>query len=317
MVRNICLAALFAAAASTSHAEYPDKAIKIIVPFGVGGATDALARGFAQALQTVMGQPVVIENRPGADGAIGSQAAARSPADGYTALIGSNSTQVLNVLINKNLPYDPTKDFAPICSLGRTSSVLFIRSTLPYNTLSEMVAAAKAEPDKFTFGYVSTGTRVPGELLQQRTGIKLLGVPYKSSGTALTDVAGGQVDMLFFDRVSGGPMYQQGKIKPLAVTGTQRLRTMPDVPTFAEAGVKNYDMQPWFGIYLPVQTPAPVIAQFTEAVIKAAQMPAVQAGREKLDVEYQVVCGAALAKFQADELVRWAPVVKQADIKQE
>ncbi|MDM0116265.1 tripartite tricarboxylate transporter substrate binding protein [Variovorax sp. J22R133] len=316
LVRN-CFAVILSAVGVAGHAEYPDKPIKIIVPFGVGGATDALAREFGQSLAAVTRQPVIIDNRPGADGAIGSQAAARSSPDGYTALIGSNSTQVLNGLINKTLSYDAAKDFAPICMLGKTSSVMFIRSTLPYKTLPEMIAAAKAAPGKFTFGYVSTGTRVPGELLQQKANIKLLGVPYKSTGTALMDIVGGQVDMVFFDRVSGGPMYEQGKIRALAVTGTHRLKSMPNIPTAAESGVSNYEMSPWFGIYLPIQTPAPVVAQFIEAVTKAAQAPAVQAGRERLDVEYQVVCGPALAKFQAEEVERWSPVIRQANIKTE
>ncbi len=314
LVRLTMTAVLFAFT-TASNAEYPDKAVKVIVPYTPGGATDILSREFAQALSSVLGQAVVIDNRAGADGGIGAQAAARSAPDGYTAFIGTNSTQTLNVLLNRTLPYDPIKDFAPACTFARSKNVMYISSSLPHKSIAEFIADAKAKPDKFTFAYVSGGTRMAAELLQQLAGLKMRGVPYRATAGAFTDVAAGQVDVVFSDHASAIPFFQSGKIRPLAVTGSERFKSLPDVPTMVEAGLKSYEMQPWYAVYLPVQTPRPTVEKFVEASSRAIKSPAMQAAREKLGMDDFLICDGELAKFQAAELTRWDRVVKNANIQ--
>ncbi|MDM0022243.1 Bug family tripartite tricarboxylate transporter substrate binding protein [Variovorax saccharolyticus] len=303
------------AVSMASYAQAQDKSVKIIVPFTAGGSTDVLSREFAQALGTVLNQPVVVDNRAGGDGAVGVQAASKSAPDGYTALVGTNSTQVLNVLLNRTVPYDPVKDFAPVCMLGRSKNVMYIRSSLPHKTLAEFLADAKAQPEKFTFAYVSAGTRLAAELLQQLGTVRLRGIPYRSTAGAFTDVAGGQVDVLFSDHVSAIPFLQTGKIRALAVTGSERVKAIPEVPTMIESGLKSYEMQPWYALYLPIQTPRPMVEKLIDASTRAISSPAMQAAREKLGVDEFLVCDAELAKFQLQEIARWGRVVKDANIQ--
>lgn len=297
-----------------SHA-YPDKPIKIVVPFGAGTSTDATARQFGDALSNVLKQLVVIDNRPGAEGVIGAQAVSSAAPDGYTVLLTSSSLPVLAPLMMKSIPLDPIKDFAPVCTIGRISNVMNIRSSLPFNTLGEFIAAAKAAPGKYTFAYSSATTRLAGELLQQETGIKLLGVPYKSSAGGLTDVAGDQVDLFFIDHISVDPFYRMGKIKPLAVTGSQRLNALPSVPTMAESGVPSYELYPWFALYLPARTPQQVVAQLREATVKALETPAMQSWRDKSGLEKFTVCGDDLARYQVTEIEHWGRIIKKANIE--
>ena len=266
---QLSLISVLAAAATASHAAFPDKPIKLIVPFGAGSSVDAVGRQIGIALTEVVKQPVVIDNRAGAEGAIGAQAVISSAPDGYTILMTSSSLPVLAPLMTKSLPFDPVKDFVPVCTVARVSNVMNVRSTLPFKTVGEFVAAAKAEPGKYTFGYSTATTRLGGELLQQEAGLKLLGVPYKTSVAGLTDLAADRIDVFFIDHVSATAFYQSGKVKPLAVTGSQRLSVLPAVLTMAESGIPSYELYPFFALYLPAKTPEPIVAQLRDAARKA------------------------------------------------
>lgn len=304
-------------AACTSFAAFPDKPIKLIVPFGAGTSTDTMAREFGQALSSVLKQPVVVENKAGADGTIGGQALIQSPPDGHTILFTSSSLTVLDPLIKKVLPYDPNKDFTPVCGLARVGNVMNMSSTLPYKNIAEFIAAAKAQPGKFTFAYSSATTRLAGELFAQASGVQLVSVPYRTSAAGLNDVAGGQVSLFFIDHVSATPYYQSGKIKPILIGGSQRNKALPEVPSSAEAGIPSYQIYPWFGVYLPSQTPSAVVNQMREAMTQALKVPALKAKIDSSSMEEFPMCGDALSKHQIDEMSMWSQVIKKAGIEKQ
>jgi tripartite-type tricarboxylate transporter receptor subunit TctC len=236
-------------------AAYPDKPIKLVVPFTPGTSTDLVAREYARALSEVIGQPVVVENRAGAEGVVGGRAVATADKDGYTALYTSSSLTVLDPHMRKDLQYDPLKDLAPVCTAVQISIVMNINADLPYKSIADVVAAAKAQPGNITFAYSSATTRLTGELFQQLTSTKLAGIPYRSAAQGLTDVAAGRVAMYFIDALSARPHYQSGKIRPLAMAASARGKLLPDVPSAAEAGLPGLIMTAWAGAYLPPRRP--------------------------------------------------------------
>ncbi|MEY4099799.1 MAG: hypothetical protein RL300_970 [Pseudomonadota bacterium] len=304
-------------AACTSYAAYPEKVIKLIVPFGAGTSTDAMAREFGQALSAVVKQPVVVENKTGAEGTIGGQALIQAPPDGYTIMLTSSSLTVLDPLIKKVLPYDPNKDFTPVCGVARVGNVMNMSSTLPYKNVTEFLAAAKAAPGKFTFAYSSATTRLAGELFSQASGIQMVSVPYRTSAAGLADVAGGQVSLFFIDHLSASPFYQSGKIKPLVVGGPQRNKSLPEVPSASEVGVPGYQIFPWFGVYLSAQTPPAIANVMREAMAQALKVPAMKAKIESSGMEEFPICGDALGKLQVEEMNQWAQVIKKAGIEKQ
>ncbi|MBS0473907.1 MAG: tripartite tricarboxylate transporter substrate binding protein, partial [Proteobacteria bacterium] len=233
---NKLLAGLLVATATAANA-YPTKPIKVIVPFSAGTVTDLLARELSQALAVVAKQPVVVDNRTGAEGSIGAQAVLNSEPDGHTIMFSSFSISVLDPFVKKTLPYDPVKDFTPVCGVAKIDNILNFSTSLPHKTVADFLADAKKQPGKFTFGYSSATTRLAGELFQQSAGIKLIGVPYRATVAGLTDVASGQVDLFFIDQTSAKSFYDTGKVKPMVVAGTQRLKSLPQVPSASEVGV--------------------------------------------------------------------------------
>lgn len=305
---------LLAAAAGTTQA-FPDKPIKIIVPFPAGTTTDVNAREFGQLLAEVVKQPVVIDNRSGAEGAIAGQALLNEPADGHLMLFTSSSLPVLDPLMKKGMPYDPVKEFAPVCAIARTSNVMNITASSPLKTVADVIAAAKAQPGNVTFAYSSATTRLAAELFQQSTGIKLRGVPYRSSNQALTEVGSGLVDLMFIDHISSQPFYDGGKIRPLTVAGAQRIKALPDVPSATEAGVPGYTVQPWFALYASAKTPPAVLVKVREAVDQATKRPGMAVNLDKRGLAPIPFCGDAFAKFQADEIELWREVLKKAGIE--
>jgi tripartite-type tricarboxylate transporter receptor subunit TctC len=309
-------AAVLVTAASPALA-FPDRPITIVVPFSAGTTTDVNARDFAQVLSTVVKQTVTIDNRVGAEGTLGGMTLVNNPADGHTLMFTSNSLPVLDPLMKKNMPYDPVKDFAPVCTVARTSNVANITGSSPLKSAADIVAAAKADPGKITFAYASTTMRLGGELFQQTNGIKMTGVPYRSSVTALTDVAGGRVDLIFIDHVSAAPFYQNGTVRPVVVSGSQRFKALPGVPSADEAGVPGYRLLPWFGIYASAKTPPAVLAQVRAAVAEAVKAPATTANLEKRGLELMAVCGDAMAKQQQEEIEFWRAVLNKAGITPE
>ncbi|MFT3721831.1 Bug family tripartite tricarboxylate transporter substrate binding protein [Pseudorhodoferax sp.] len=309
-----CLAggALLAAAGAV-HA-FPDKPITIIVPFSAGSGTDVNARDFAQALAGQVKQPVVVENRLGAEGLIAANALLNAPADGHTLIFTSSSLSVLDPLMKKNLPYDPARDFAPVCGVARIPVVLAVPASSSFKTAGEVVAAAKAQPGKFSFAHSSAALRLSGELFTQTADIKMLSVPYKSTVTALTDLAGGQVDTMHIDMAGGLPFFQSGKIRPLLIAGEQRNKVLPDVPSAAEAGLPDYRLLPWFGVFASAKTPPAVLQQVREAAEQALRKPEITGALERRGLDPFHLCGEALGKYQQDDIALSRQVVNKAGI---
>ena len=307
---------VLASFACLAHA-FPDKSITVIVPFGAGTSVDANARDFAQALTGNGKAGVVVDNRPGAEGSIGAMAVLNAAADGHTMMFTSSSIPVLDPLVKKSMQFDPVKDFAPVCTVARTSNVVNITGTSPIKSVAELIAAAKAAPGKLTYAYSSATTRLAGELFAQAAGIQLTGVPYKASMAGLTDVSSGQVDLFFIDHVSAAPLLQSGRLRALAVAGDKRIDGLPNVPNAKEAGVPGYTIQPWFGVYVAAKTPPAVVDQLREFVTQAVNTPGAKAATEKRGQEALLLCGNAMAKLQADEINQWREVLKKAGIQPE
>jgi tripartite-type tricarboxylate transporter receptor subunit TctC len=296
---------------------YPTKPITFIVPFAAGSATDQLARALGQSITEQTKQSVVVDNKAGASGMIAAQAAAKAAADGYTVLITTNTTHAANEHLYKKLPYDPVKDFAPITGLGKGGQVLVVRADAPYRNVADLIEAARKTPGKITFGSGSSSSRVAGELFQQMANVQLLHVPYKSNPMAITDLLGGQIDMMITDTSTGVPQVKGGKLRALGVSTTKRLAMLPDVPTIDEAGVKGYDMGYWFAAYAPAGTPAPVIARLNELLAVALKSPPIKQFFETSGGEAFPTSPDALAKFQVAESEKWSKVIKAAGIQPE
>ena len=293
---------------------YPAKAITFVVPFAAGSATDQLARAIGQAISTETKQPVVIENKAGASGMIAAQAVARAPADGYTVLITTNTTHAANEHLYKKLPYDPVKDFAPISGLGKGGQVLVVNAAAPYKNVGELVAAAKKDPGKLSFGSGSSSSRVAGEMLKQLAGVDILHVPYKSNPLAITDLLGGQIDLMITDTSTGVPQIKAGKLRALGYSTQKRGAQLPDVPTIDEAGVKGYDMGYWFAAYAPAGTPAPVVARLNALMGQATKSAAAKSFFDMAGTEVWTTTPSELAQFQAAETQKWGKVIKAAGI---
>ncbi|NYT82944.1 tripartite tricarboxylate transporter substrate binding protein [Alcaligenaceae bacterium] len=311
------LAALcLALAAGPAAAEYPDKPIRLVVPFAAGTATDQLARALGQAITEESKHQVVVDNRPGGNGFIGANEAARAAPDGYTVFITTNTTHAAAEHLFKSLPYDPVKDFEPITGLGKGGQIMVVNSQSPVKSVKDFIALAKKEPGTLTFGSGSSSSRVAGELFQQLADVKILHVPYKSNTFAVTDLLGGQIDMMITDTSTGLPHIQSGKLRALGYSANTRSSLAPDVPTIEEAGVPGYGIGYWFAAYAPAKTPEPIIAKLNELLTRAAQSPSAKSafyGRSGVDVF--VTTPGELAKFQAEETRKWGEIISKAGIE--
>ena len=297
---------------------FPDKAITFVVPFAAGTATDQIARAIGNAVTAETKQPVIIDNKAGASGFIASQSVARAPADGYTVLVTTNTTHAANEHLFKKLPYDPVKDFAPVTALGKGGQIMVVSPAFPAKTVAEFVALAAKQPGKYSFGSGSSSSRMAGELLQQMAGIKLLHVPYKSNTLAVTDLLGGQIDMMITDAATGLPQVKAGKLRAIGVSGATRSPLAPDVPTISEAGVKGYEIGYWFAAYAPAKTPAAVVGRLNEVLVKAARSEAAKAAfYEPTGTEVFTTTPQEMANFQAGESQKWGRIVKAAGIEAE
>jgi len=316
-VLAVLLAAALAPAAFAQAGKYPEKPITFVVPFAAGSATDQLARALGQAVAEQTKQAVVVDNKAGASAMLAAQTAARAPADGYTVLITTNTTQAANEHLYKKLPYDPVKDFAPVTGLGKGGQVLVVGAGAPYKSVADLLAKARKEPGKLSFGSGSSSSRVAGELFKQLSHTEILHVPYKSNPNAITDLLGGQIDMMITDTATGVPQIKGGKLRALGVSTSKRLALLPDVPTLDEAGVKGYDMSYWFAAYVPAATPAPVVARLRELLVNATKAPAAKAFFESTGAEAWTSTPEELAKFQGAEAQKWGKVIKAAGIEPE
>jgi tripartite-type tricarboxylate transporter receptor subunit TctC len=309
------LAAALAFAATVAIAQdYPAKPVTFVVPFAAGSATDQIARALGQAISAETKQPVVIDNKPGASGFLAAQQVAKANADGYQVLITTNTTHAANEHLFKTLPYDPVKDFAPVTLLGKGGQIMIVNPKVEAKTVAEFVALAKKNPGKLTFGSGSSSSRIAGELLQQMAGIQILHVPYKSNPLAITDLLGGQIDMMITDTATGIPQVKAGKVRALGVTGLKRTPQAPDVPTIDESGVKGYEMGYWFAAYVPARTPPAVVKRLHDLLVAATASASAKSFYESTGVDPATSTPEELAKFQAAESQKWQRIVKAAGI---
>ena len=297
---------------------YPSKPIKAIVPFAPGSATDQIGRAFATKMSESLGQPVVIENRPGANGLIGADLVAKSPADGYTLLFGTNSTNAALKSLVKNLPYNQETAFTPIGYFGSVPLIVAINNDVPAKSLNGFVALAKADPGKMTFAYASTSQRVSSEMLASVAGVKMTGVSYKSGPNAMTDLIGGQVNMFTADFAVTLPQVQAGKIRGLAVTSLKRSPAIPELPTVNEAlGVKGYELIAFFAAFGPAGMPKETVLKLNKAINDAAKSKELVERFSAMGFETQPGTPEALGQKIKLETVKWAKAIKDAGMEPE
>ena len=313
------LAALFIGAAclSSAHAQsYPNKPIRAVVPFAAGSATDQIGRAFAEKMAAALGQPVVIDNKPGVNGMLGADAVAKAPADGYTILIGTNSTNAALKHLMKKLPYDQDTAFAPVAYLGSVPLMVAVHPDVPAKTLRELVDLAKAKPDQLSFAYASTSQQVSTEMLANMAGIQMNAIPYKSGPAAMTDLVGGQVSLFTADFGVTVPQHKAGKIRGLAVTSTKRSAVVPELPTVNEAlGLKDYELIAYFAVFAPAGTPPEIIAKLNQTINAAASTKDLQ---EKFAATGFVIdpgTPEALAQRNKLETISWGKAIRDAKIE--
>ena len=297
---------------------YPSKPIKAIVPFAAGSATDQIGRAFAVKIADILGQPVVIENRPGANGMIGADVVAKAPADGYTLLFGTNSTNAALKSLVKNLPYNQDTAFTPIGYFGSVPLIVAVNNDLPVKSLNGLVSLAKADPGKITFAYASTSQRVSSEMLASAAGVKLTGVSYKSGPNAMTDLIGGQVNMFTADFAVTLPQVQAGKIRGLAVTSLKRSAAIPELPTVNEAlGIKNYELIAFFAAFGPAGMPKDAVMKLNKAINEAAKSKELTDRFASMGFESQPGSPEALSQKIKLETIKWAQAIKAAGMEAE
>ncbi len=320
----MAFAAALVLAAPTLHAQtaWPSKPVRIVVPFAPGGTTDILARAIAPELSRAFGQSFIVENRAGAGGNVGAEVVAKSPADGYTLLMGTVGTHGINRALYPKLPYDPFKDFAPVTLVAGVPNVMVMNTdrakALGINTVADFIRYAKAHPGKLSMASSGNGTSIhlAGELFKSRTGIYMTHIPYRGSGPALLDLVAGNTDVMFDNLPSALPQIKAGKLKAFAVTSAERSAAVPDLPTIAEAaGLKGFDASSWFGLLAPAGTPADIVNRIQQETAKALASPAV---KEKLLAQGAIPGGNTpqeFARMIESEHVKWAGVVKASGAK--
>lgn len=316
LTRVIAAAAATLACTAAFAQSYPDKPIKAVVPFAAGSATDQIGRAFAQKMQEALGQPIVIDNKPGVNGMLGADAVAKAAPDGYTLLIGTNSTNAALKSLMRQLPYDQDKAFAPVAYMGSVPLIIAVHPDVPAKTLKELVDLAKAKPKSINFASASTSQLVSTEMLAGMTGIELTNVPYKSGPAAMTDLIGGVVQMFSADFAVMLPQVKAGKVRGLAVTSTKRSPAVPELPTVNEAlGLKDYELIAYFAMYVPAGTPADVIAKLNKAANAAANSKEVQEKFAGIGFAVEPGTPEDLAKRGVIETAKWAKAIKDAKIE--
>jgi tripartite-type tricarboxylate transporter receptor subunit TctC len=316
-IRRTVLAALAALAVATPLAagaqDYPSRPIKLVVPFGPGTTTDIVARIYAEAMAKPLGQAIVVENKAGAGGNIGSDLVAKAQPDGYTIVMGTVGTHAINPGLYRKMPYDAQKDFAPIGFAGYTPTLLVVAANSPLQSLKDLQAAAK-KSGGISFASAGNGTsgHLAGELLKARLGGEMVHVPYKEGGLALSDVMAGQTQFMFYHPAAVMPQVKAGKLRALGVSSAKRTAAAPDVPTITEQGFGEFDLVAWFMLYAPAATPAPVLAKLRDAVAQAVTNPEVKAKLAAQGLEVPLLKPDELLAFNRTEIAKWSELVKRS-----
>jgi len=296
---------------------YPGKPIRLICPFPPAGAVDIASRATAYELSRILGQPVNVENKPGAGGNLGGAEAARSAPDGYTLFMTTSGIQAINPALYAKMAFDPNRDLAPVAALVSLNNVLVVHPSVPAKTVQEVIALAKKDPGKWTYASSGNGTSIhmSGAMFTQLTGTDMLHIPYKGSGPAVTDLLAGQVNMMFDNIPSSLPHIKAGKLRALATTGAKRDPALPDLPTIAETGVRGYESGVWFGLTVPAGTPREIIVKLNAAALQAARAP--EFVKRMTDLGYNLIPSTPeeMAAMNKAELARWAPIVKSSGAK--
>ena len=313
---SLSVVALLSTAGAWAQQNYPNRPVKIIVPFAASGPADNYARFMAQRLQDALGQPFVVDNRPGAGSIIGTDAVAKSPADGYTLLMMSN-TQTVNESLIPTKPFSLLKDFAPIAPVNYSDLVLVVNPSVQANNLQDLIKLAKANPAKFNYASSGNGTpyHMAGELFKHMAGIQLTHIPYKGSAGARTDVLSGQVDMMFDAVTTMSENIKANKVKGIATTGRARSNVLPDMPTMNEAGVPQYDAVIWLGLMAPAGTPEAIVSKLNAEINKIVNSADVKATWSKQGAVPMSMSVPVFTKFVADDVAKWANIVKVSGAK--
>lgn len=297
-----------------AQAGYPNKPVKLIVPFPAGGGGDTLARLVMLRAAKELGQPIVVENIGGAGGNVGSAAAAKAPADGYTLLYGTNGTFAINHAIYKSPGFIPLRDFNPVTQLTSIAAMVVVRPTLPVKSMTELTKLLKTSPGKYTFGSAGNGTtsHLAGEIYKSRAGLAVVHIPYRGGAQAMTDLIGGQVDMMIEVMPSAAPQAKSGRIKPLAVTTAKRVAAWPDVPTIAESGLAGFDVSAWDAIFVPAGTPRPIVDRLNAAIHQALADPELRNQLQSRGAEVAPSTPEELGKYIASNMTLWGDAVKHS-----
>ena len=322
MIRSVVVAGwmlfCWCAGACSQSAAYPQRPVRFIVPYAPGGSSDVIARLLGQKLADALGQPFVVDNRPGAGSMIGTDLAAKAPPDGYTIIL-SDMPHAINPSIHAKVPYDPVSDFSPITLVGVAPLMLFVNPSMPASTLKDFIAQAKSKPDHIAIGSGGIGatTHLLAELLQLRAGIKLNHVPYKGAGPAIADVVAGQIPATFTSMATAAPHVQAGRLRVLAVTSAKRSPALPDVPTFEESGIGGMVVEHWWGVMAPAHVPAAIVDMLQSALVRAVNAPDTRSRYATLALEPRTSTPDAFRAFIQAEARRWAQVVRNAAFKVE
>ncbi|OGA54373.1 MAG: hypothetical protein A3G24_05755 [Betaproteobacteria bacterium RIFCSPLOWO2_12_FULL_62_13] len=315
-----CAAMLaFGAVQDVAAQEYPSKPIKVVVPYPAGGITDILGRIIAQGLNQSWGHPVIVENRAGAAGNIGTDHVAKAPADGYTLLVNSGPTMVISASLYAKLAYDPIRDLAPVIQAVVLPNILVVHPSVPARSVRELIALAKSKPGKLNFASAGTGTvgHMAGELFKIMAGINMVHVPYKGAAPAVTDLLGGQVDLFFDTIVSSLPHVKAGKLRLLAVSSIKGSPLLPGVPTISEAGLSGFDASPSFGVFTPAMTPRPVISRLNEEIARILNAPAIRQRLESQGAEVAAGPPADFSQYMREQAEKWGKVIREVGVKVE
>jgi len=323
MQRRTLLHSAFAAGAlATAPAwaqAWPARPIKYLVPFPAGGTTDILARIVGPKISTALGTPVVVDNRPGAGGVLGSDVAAKSPADGYTILGSTISTHAINPALNPKMPYDAAKDFAGVTLIGSVANAVIVPASSPFTTLKDLIDFGRANPGKLSFSSAGNGTsqHMSGEMFKLMAKVFAVHIPYRGSAPAIQDVIGAQVSMGFDTIVVAAPHIKAGTVRALAVTSARRVKGFESIPTIAESGVSGFDVASWQAVHAPAGTPPEIVARIASEIAKAMEQPDVRARLDALGLEPSGMPPAQFTAFNRMEIAKWANVVKSAGLKME